>query len=205
LLAVKWLDGKFAERLEAFKHAQAKELEELRFRTNSLFDRLKKLNEKEYEVLPEAWGRLNEAFWKTQVLVSPFRSYPDVEKMTEQHFTEFVASCRLNEWEKAELARSEEKNAYYQAHIFGHDMATAQAASRECHIYLAKNGIFLQPAVKDKFRRIDDLIWNALSEHETLEQIKPTRERSAAVDEFRTGGESILRELESIVQDRLHE
>ena len=84
---------------------------------------------KEYEVLPEAWGRLNEAYWKAQVIVAPFRSYPDVEKMTEAHFNEFVASCRLHDWEKEELAHTERKNEYYQRHIFGHDTVLRSISS----------------------------------------------------------------------------
>jgi hypothetical protein len=44
LLASKWLETKFQERLEAFKHVQAKEIEELRFRINSMFDRVTQLH-----------------------------------------------------------------------------------------------------------------------------------------------------------------
>ena len=57
-----WLAGKFNERLEAFKHAQQQQLEQLRLRINTTFDRTVKLHANEFEVLPELWGRLNEAF-----------------------------------------------------------------------------------------------------------------------------------------------
>jgi hypothetical protein len=38
-LGQKWLDAKFEERLAAYKHAQQKELEQLKFEINALMDR----------------------------------------------------------------------------------------------------------------------------------------------------------------------
>lgn len=52
----KWMNAKFEERLAAFKHAQEKELEELRYKINALLDRTVKLHQKEFDVIPEAWG-----------------------------------------------------------------------------------------------------------------------------------------------------
>ena len=49
----KWLAARFDKRLEALRHAQQKELEELRFRINALLDRATKLHQREFEVLPE--------------------------------------------------------------------------------------------------------------------------------------------------------
>ncbi|EXI70736.1 MAG: hypothetical protein AW07_03866 [Candidatus Accumulibacter sp. SK-11] len=205
ILALKWLDSRFAEKLEAFKHLQAKEMEEVKFRINFLFDRAKKLNEKEYEVLPEAWGRLNDAFWKASATVSLLQSYPDLEKMSDAHFAEFLGTCRLQEWEKQELRESKTRNAYYQQHIFWHDLSDAKTASRECHRYLSRNGIFLKSEVKDRFVLLDSLVWSALVDREVLEQIKPHREPNTAVDRLRREGEGMLKELEAIVQGRMHE
>ena len=51
-----WLDSKFAERLEAYKHQQQRELEQLRFQINALFDRVTKLHQREFQVLPDAYA-----------------------------------------------------------------------------------------------------------------------------------------------------
>jgi hypothetical protein len=61
-LATKWLENKFAERLEAYKHQQQKELEQLKFQINASFDRLTKLHQHEFQVLPDAWGVLVRSF-----------------------------------------------------------------------------------------------------------------------------------------------
>ena len=58
----KWLASRFNERLERLKHDQQQEIEQLRGRINALLDRTTKLNQREYEVVPEAWERL----WQAQ-------------------------------------------------------------------------------------------------------------------------------------------
>src|ERR1700743_2551863 len=60
-LGQKWIEGKFAERLEAYKHAQAKELEGVKFQINSMFSRVAKLHDKEFEILPNVWAKMNDA------------------------------------------------------------------------------------------------------------------------------------------------
>ena len=60
----KWLDSKFDEKLQALRHAHDKELEDLRFKIATLLDRATKLHSREFEVLPESWSRLNDAFWQ---------------------------------------------------------------------------------------------------------------------------------------------
>lgn len=57
-LAKKWLDERFTERLETFKHAQNQEMERLRYRINALFDRTTKLHQHEFDVLPEVWEKI---------------------------------------------------------------------------------------------------------------------------------------------------
>jgi hypothetical protein len=72
LFAEKWLNSKFQRQLEEFKHAQQKEIEQLRFRINAMMDRATKLHQRAFDVLPEAWSRLNDACGKTLALVRPY-------------------------------------------------------------------------------------------------------------------------------------
>ena len=53
-----WLDNKFSKGLENFKHQQNLQMEQYRFEINSLFNRISKIHEKEFEVLPELWFKL---------------------------------------------------------------------------------------------------------------------------------------------------
>src|ERR1700736_1981739 len=82
LLGEKWLNSKFDERLAAYKHEQQKELEHLRFRINSLMDRTAKLHQREFDIVPEAWGRLVEAYSSVLWFTPPFQFSPDLAGMS---------------------------------------------------------------------------------------------------------------------------
>src|ERR1700674_4226477 len=78
-LGEKWLTAKFDERLAAYKHAQQRELEELKGKINALMDRTTKLHQREFEVLPEVWGRLVEARGRIGLAISSFHQTPDLD------------------------------------------------------------------------------------------------------------------------------
>lgn len=90
-LSTKWLDAKFEERLASYKHAQDRELEDLRFQINTQLDRLTKLHQHEFDILPEAWRRCIKAYYKISALVSPLQSYPDLDRMNENSMNFLVA------------------------------------------------------------------------------------------------------------------
>src|SRR5690348_15975375 len=55
-LAARWLDARLDERLQALKHEQEKELEQLRFKISALLDRATKLHpHKRYPAFPFAF------------------------------------------------------------------------------------------------------------------------------------------------------
>ena len=115
LLSKKWLDARFAERLEKFRHDQNQEMERLRYRINTLMDRTMKLHQHEFEVLPEAWRRLLLSYNDTLRFTSRIREFPSPEQMNEQQFLEFIENSRLANWEKEELRqlKSGDRNKRY--------------------------------------------------------------------------------------------
>ena len=60
-LGKKWIESKFDEKFAAFKHAQEQELERYRHQVNILLSRVTKIHEKEIEILPELWHKLQNA------------------------------------------------------------------------------------------------------------------------------------------------
>jgi hypothetical protein len=89
LLAEKWLNAKFEERLSAYKHAQQKELEQLKFEISALLDRTVKLHQREFDVLPEAWGLLTDAFSITRPIGLGVALAPNINTMTTAQFDYF--------------------------------------------------------------------------------------------------------------------
>jgi hypothetical protein len=187
----KWLSNKFAERLEAFKHDQQKEIEHLRFEINKLFDRATKLHQQEFEVLPEAWSLLFASYNAACGLASPLQSYPDVSLMSGAQLDEFLSDCRLEDYQKEELRNAQDKNRYYQKAIFWPRLNSVREECRKSTIFLRTKGIFMPPALKEKFTKVEDLIWDALSECELNKNGSGLAETARGPGEAPQGGRII--------------
>jgi hypothetical protein len=199
----KWLDAKFARRLEELRHAHARELEDLRFRIAALLDRVTKLHAREFEVLPEAWSRLNDAFWQSIQFVSPFQSYPDLDRTPSPAREAFLEKCRLPDWEREEVRLAKEMNKKYQELIFKHDLHAAKDKFGGANSFLLKNGIFIEKTIRAQFQKLLDLIWNAIIEAEVNREIEHTARRRESTQALRSNGENMMKELEAVIHERL--
>jgi hypothetical protein len=150
LTGEKWLQAKFDERLAAYKHEQQKELEGLKFRIARLMDRATKFHQREFEVLPEAWARLNETYARTVAFVSALQIYPSLDDKSPECVEEFISRCKLQDWQKDELRRSAKKDEYYRKNIFWYRLNDLQGNLQECHIYVLKNSILMPKNIRDK-------------------------------------------------------
>ena len=202
-LAARWLDSKFDERLQALRHAHGKELEQLRFKIAALLDRTTKLHQKEFELLPEAWSKLNDAFWEVRAFVSPMQAYADIDRMTPPQQEEFIEGSRLTSCQKDELRKSDQKNLLFQKQIFWHRLHDVQGKTRDAYQHFMRNGIFLDKAIREKFSALHDLIWNALTEHQFNQEHELRPRDSEKCRELSSKGESMMKELEGIVHARL--
>jgi hypothetical protein len=199
----KWINAKFEERLAAYKHIQQQELERLKLKINTLMDRTTKLHQREFDVIPEVWSRLNHANVAVRSFIAPFQQYPDFKRMSERHLEEFLEGSLLAGWQKEELKEASDQNSYYQKAIYWHHAARAREAYREFSTYLMQNGIFIPEPLKSKFTDISDLLWDALVEHEANEEyeIRPReREKHKALN---GKGQDLLKAIEADVQGRL--
>lgn len=121
LLGTSWIQNRFTQSLEEYKH-----------KTNSLFNRITKIHEKEIEVLPEAWKYLLNAHGHLVHLLDPFGIDPEFSQMTEQQRIEF-----------------EEK--------FG----AVWRAYQDFHNYFLYSSIFLGSDIQAEFQVADTLFENS--------------------------------------------
>jgi hypothetical protein len=195
----KWLSSRFAENLEAFKHAQVKELEHLRFKIGGLMDRTTKRQQYEFKVLPELWSRLVYANAHALSVVASFQSYPDVDRMSERQLEEFLAKTGLEEWQKDELRNSTKKSDYYiRAHNF-QKAAEAKSEYVRFNQYLHRKGIFISPDLKAKFLAIGDLIHLAIHDYGFMLEQSDYRNRENIV-KLSKEGKVLVDEIEAEVQ-----
>jgi len=197
IFTTKWIDHRFSERLEAFKHQQNQEIEHLRFRINTMMDRNVKLHQREFDVLPETWTLLTEAFFTIEPIAIGFQQYPDLDRMAEDHLDEFLEKSLLTAVQRAELKSAPKKVEYYRDVKAAHDLNHAVDAYNHFHRTLCKNGIFIIEELKRKFTEIDGLLKEAIIER----QLQPTKFDKAMT--LHSQGRRLLSALEQDVQARL--
>ena len=105
-LGKKWIEKKFAEKLSDYTHLQNVELQQLRVEIDSLSSGALKLQDREFELLPEAWEKLDEAYGLTRWAMSPGQIYVNVGGMTDDRLEEYLAKTDFLETQKVELRSS---------------------------------------------------------------------------------------------------
>lgn len=201
----KWIEAKFAEQHAEYIHAQNKEIEELRFKINSLFDRKTKIHAKEFDVIPKVWALLNDVVGALARFVAVFQQYPDVARMNNRQLEEFLETTPFSDYEKEQLRASEDKNQCYQNQVFPYDVMSVREKYASFRNFYKKNTIFLPKPLIEKINAIDESIWNSLLDREFGKQFDDTKKWVEANRRVRDEIEPILKELESEIHGVIHE
>jgi hypothetical protein len=201
--ASKWLDSHFEHRLQDYKHAQQIEMEHLKLSISNLLDRAIKLNQREFEVLPESWVKLNDAYWSTAGLISSLQETPDINRMSDVQLEEFITGCALAEWQKQELRVADNKTEYYRLSNSWLRLHDCKIKARDAFVYLKKYGIFLREDIRSKLLALSDLAWGALVEYElNLNEHFEPKMRTDIV-KFQEQAELLMSEVESEIRQRV--
>ncbi|WP_460090644.1 hypothetical protein [Pseudomonas sp. S2_E02] len=166
LFTKQWIETQFKTKLDNLKHQHNIELQRLKIEIDSLLSGSLKIQEKEFIVLPEIWGKLDEAHGRAQLVLSPMQQYADLERMAEAELKEFLEGRDLRTYDKNRLQEEPSKNKLYQEIIFRKNIGTAKSANSELSKYLARNGIFLPDNIKSVCKEIEIAIWGALTSKE---------------------------------------
>ncbi len=201
-----WIDARFSERLEAFKHDQAKELQRLKVEVESVLSGALKLQDREFTVLPEAWHKLNDAYSLTGWVVSPLQQYPSVGRMNAAELEEFLASSELLETQRSRvrIAAGRDRDKTYQDLIFWHRLQKAKAAVGELQNYSISHGLFLPPPLKHQFSEIRPILWSALTAVEVGHEANDYKMQSQAWKDLQEKGEPLHKAIEKAMELRLH-
>jgi hypothetical protein len=203
-LGKKWLENFFSKSLEAFKHQQDLQVEQYRFEINRLFNRITKIHEKEFEILPTAWNKLQEALGRVASFTSPLQSYPDLNHYSEVMVEETLVKTDFSESQKEQIRFAEDKNQLFIKTIFWYELNKSRSAVTEFHNYLALNKIFLSQDLFGSFSIVDKLLTNALQERELMEKSGDFTIQSKDLITLREELFTTLDIIESQIQKRLH-
>lgn len=201
---LRWLDEKFKKRLLDFEQQQKREFERYQYEINKLFNRVNKVQSKEFVVLPKAWEKLQLAHGVLSDMIFPFQSYPDLDRMRPPELNEFLKKSELFEFQKEELLLETSKLNYYRDKIFWIRYKKVADLIMEFHNYIILKKIFLQKDMFDLFSEIDGRLNEAylLSMHLGGRNYDPDvgGELSGRLQLL----EPLIKNLEVLIQGKLH-
>lgn len=203
-LGDKWLTIKFNERLESYRHEQQRELEQLRFRINTLFDRTVKLHQYEFDTLPELWAKLNEAFSSVASFVSPLQSHPDLDRMSQEHLDDFLSKSEIAGWQKEDLRTGPDKTRRHMKVRFWYDLNEVQGKYNDFNDAFVSKSIFIDEGLHKLIAELRTMMFDALFERRFEEEHpNPRPERFEKCSALRKDGPAKLEQIGSAVRERL--
>lgn len=198
-----WIENKFAQRLDQLKHQQALELQRLRVEIDSLLSGALKLQEREFQVLPDVWQKLDEAHGLVSWLVSPMQEYHNLDRMTQPQLEEFLAGTEFTATQKEELRSSRNKVTTYQEIVFWYRLHKVKKAFADLQNFVARNGIFFPSDLREKFSKIAEMLWSAVVSKEVGHEAKNGKMQYEGWKKIKEETEPLYKSIETDIQARL--
>lgn len=198
----------FAKRQKAFEHEQAKELQRIKARLDTVIQGSLKLQEREFKVIPEAWEKIGNAYGLSCWLCSPMQSYTSLQYMSEGHLEEFLSKQEMlweTQREQIRNASASNRDKVWQELDTRMRYAKTHDALADADRFLKANSIFLPDELRDDFNKLVHVIWEALisfdvGNHPSSKDYKMIGE---AWDKLKKEGEPLHTDIEKSVRKRL--
>lgn len=158
-LGKQWIENKFSQRLEQLKHDQTVVIARLRVEIESMLSGALKFQEREFDVLPAVWDKLDAAFRNVSWLVSPMQRSADVRRMNDVQLEEQLASEEWSESQRQEVrdAQKSDRDKVYSDIQFWYRLDTVKRRFGEFQKYKASNAIFFPLELKEKLKAIEKI------------------------------------------------
>ena len=200
-LGAKWMEQRFQERLELFRTEQVREIERMRHRINGLLDRTVRLHSKEFEVLPDVWGKLVEAHGFAGAYVSSFQQYSDVGHLSDPALQEFLDKTEFSSTQKQQILEcpQDQKLVKYIEIYELHRYAEVRDKIRGFLISFHKGGIFIQPDLKKDMKKLLDIIDLAVIERKINNEHKLRHTKRDNEKIFLNEGKELIEKIERTI------
>ncbi len=196
-LGSKWIEAKFSERLESYKADQARELERLKHNINSVFDRARRLHDKEFAILPDLWAKTVDSYYATQAYVHGMNFYPDVSRTPDDVLEEIMDKREFSASEKKQVLESSERLTTFIAVSDHHQNIDTQRKLRAFAQTLKKDGIFIDDDIKVNSNTLLDVMQDVITAHNFEKQHKRASTKAEEIDErFSVEGKALFEKLE---------
>ncbi|MQX70111.1 hypothetical protein [Sinorhizobium meliloti] len=205
-LGEKWIDQKFKKQMETYKIEQSRELERLRHKINGVFDRTIRLHTKEFEVLPDLWGKLVEAHAWGANYISALQEYADVGRMDDEELEEYLAGTTFMEVQKRDIRDAPNGSERLKTFTKISDLYRHNEAAEKIRIFatsLRKDGIFVKPEIKADMDELLKLIRDAVLEKRMNEEDDIRPRLRDEFKRFKNEAQQLLEKIEAMIADRL--
>ncbi len=204
--ASKWLETKFAERLQNLRAEQDKTIRYVQSTIDREIHRAKKLYDSEFTALSECWALLRNAYDHS---AASLISFPvPVQRMSQEEFERHLAQRGMIEWERNEFKQLTGRERQEKYHIWSEWQRYIKAEQlwREYRSNLDGKSIFFAEGFTEKFRELEDLIFKSNQEYEHRIRTYGEGVRVGAfeaTDRLGNDGKRLMIELEELVRKRL--
>lgn len=179
----KWVEEHFSRELEAFKAEKQVELEKLRTEygreterlkadLNRFADRASRFHNREYEVLPEAWGLMNKAYGAAMSAISAFQQHADLNSMGEAQLEAWLEQSDLEQYQRDELRTATDRNTHYGTLRDWKQIGDADRAAIEFSNYVVLHGVFIEEPLSTKMMDAAQNMRKALISRSMVERLK---------------------------------
>jgi hypothetical protein len=182
----------------------AKDLEIAKSEISLLAARRLKLHDREHEVFPEVWARLNEAF---RSLGEAIIALKDAAEITENDLTRLVEERKISDQQKQYILSAADHTQAYRRILDFHSLSTAKEKFHEFERYFRSNRIFISPEIKGKLDQISEILLAAwVDRHMNWQGYRPDEGKSfllEAWEKYDKKARPIMIEIEGLLQEQL--
>ncbi len=186
----------FKKELENFKHEKNTELEKLKLKMNTMFNRVLKTQDREYDILPTLWNKLQKLRIEVSRAVMMFRESPDLNKCDEKSLERLIKEEEIPEAIADRLRNEKDKNDIYSKYLDHKQMHQAYKAFLEFDEYYQSNKIFISPELKDKFSQIHTHLWSVW-----VDRKMSLNDRGSQTDFWGKAHEGIQKKVEPLLNE----
>ena len=198
----KWLDSRFATALQKMKYEQQKELERVKDDIQRTYNRISKVHDKEYEVLPKAWLLFHEAHGYVYNLMGFYRTV-GFAAMNEDAVDAFLKTTKLDTHEYAEVKNANDREEYFRTAIQRHYHRDARQGCRVLRNYIIEHQIFMTPTIQHQFDDAATKLASALALWESAQRTTMPNDYEGQAIQILEDLRAVMPTMQAAIQTRL--
>lgn len=205
----KWLENKFAERLQTLKAEQDHSIRLVQSTIDREIHRAKKLYDNEFTSLTDSWRMLRAAYDISASTIGSSTAH--VALMNDEELERHLTERGMEEWQRTKfkaLSGDERQDEYWKWSEW-QKAIKCDELWRECKRQIDSTSVFFPAGFTEKFRSINDMICASNVEFEDriqqykLPQYGQAHDRFESTKALRGLGQDRMAELEAMVRDRV--